>query len=94
MGVKACDLTPVNLIEKLRITPYMFQLASESVDKNGDTDKLKENGKDDVEILIPCNNPECLNSKVTQFATLALCANTLDPVGNGKYFFKFKFVST
>ncbi|KAL5260679.1 hypothetical protein ACHWQZ_G010734 [Mnemiopsis leidyi] len=56
--------------------------SSESVDRNGDTEALRENGKDDAAVLIPCNNPECLNSKVTQFPTLALCANTLDPVGN------------
>eukprot|EP00116_Pleurobrachia_bachei_P002338 sb/3462600/ len=55
--------------------------AAVSVDKNGDTETAA-NGKDDVEVLIPCNNPDCLNNKVTQFATMALCANTLDPVGN------------
>lgn len=59
--------------------------ASESVDKNGDTEALKENGKDDAAVLIPCNEPECLNNKVTQFPTLALCANTLDPVGNASF---------
>ncbi|XP_063679670.1 sodium/potassium/calcium exchanger 1-like isoform X8 [Bolinopsis microptera] len=58
------------------------QASYESVDKNGDTESLRENGKDDAAVLIPCTNPECLNSKVTQFPTLALCANTLDPVGN------------
>ena len=58
-----------------------MQSAAVSVDKNGNTET--PNGKDDVEVLIPCNNPDCLNSKVTQFATMALCANTLDPVGNG-----------
>ncbi|KAL5260680.1 hypothetical protein ACHWQZ_G010734 [Mnemiopsis leidyi] len=59
--------------------------SSESVDRNGDTEALRENGKDDAAVLIPCNNPECLNSKVTQFPTLALCANTLDPVGNATF---------
>jgi len=59
--------------------------ASESVDKNGDTEALKENGKDDAAVLIPCNDSECLNNKVTQFPTLALCANTLDPVGNASF---------
>lgn len=53
--------------------------SSESVDRNGDTEK---NGKDDATVLIPCKDDDCLNSKVTQFPTLALCANTLDPVGN------------
>ena len=60
-----------------------LQASSESVDRNGDTDSFRENGKGDAAVLIPCNNPDCLNSKVTQFPTLALCANTLDPVGNG-----------
>ena len=58
------------------------------MDKNGDTEALKENGNE-AEVLITCSNPECLNNKVTQYPTLALCANTLDPVGNGKcYIFK------
>lgn len=57
--------------------------ASESLDKNGDTEAMKTNG--DAEVLIPCNNPDCLNSKVTQFATLALCVNTLDPVGKATF---------
>jgi len=61
------------------------QASYESVDKNGDTESLRENGKDDAAVLIPCTNPECLNSKVTQFPTLALCANTLDPVGNATF---------
>jgi len=61
------------------------QASSESVDRNGDTESLRENGKDDAAVLIPCNNPDCLNSKVTQFPTLALCANTLDPVGNATF---------
>lgn len=59
--------------------------ASQSVDKNGDTEALKENGKDDATVLIPCNNPDCLNSKVTQYPTLALCANALDPVGSATF---------
>lgn len=53
------------------------------MDKNGDTEAGKTNGGDDVEVLIKCENPECLNSKVTQYPTLALCATVLDPVSQG-----------
>lgn len=53
------------------------------LDKNGDTEAGKDNGGDAVEVLIKCENPECLNSRVTQYPTLALCATVLDPVSQG-----------
>lgn len=55
------------------------------LDKNGDTEAGKTNGGDDVEVLIKCENPECLNSKVTQYPTLALCATVLDPVSQASF---------
>lgn len=55
------------------------------LDKNGDTEAGKDNGGDAVEVLIKCENPECLNSRVTQYPTLALCATVLDPVSQASF---------